>query len=78
MLIVAQQGLKRISKFLLRRGADINAQNLSGNSILHYCFEYSFNELAEYFISKGADDSLLNAQGLTAYEGLSMEKVSSI
>ena len=78
LLIAAQQGLKRISKFLLRRGADINAQNLSGNSILHYCFEYSFNELAEYFISKGADDSLLNAQGLTAYEGLSMEKVSSI
>ena len=78
LLIAAQQGLKRISKFLLRRGGDINAQNLSGNSILHYCFEYSFNDLAEYFISKGADDSLLNADGLTCYEGLNREKVDNI
>ncbi|GBG31159.1 Ankyrin repeat domain-containing protein 1 [Hondaea fermentalgiana] len=77
-LMAAQQGSKRFVKFLLRRGADINAQNLQGNTALHYCFQYSYNELAEYLISKGADDSLLNKDGLTAYEGLHKEAVNSL
>ena len=36
------------------------------------------DELAEYLISKGADDSILNADGLTCYEGLSMGVVEGI
>jgi hypothetical protein len=63
LLIAAQQGLKKIAKLLLRRGAKINEVSLSGNSVLHYCFTYSFESLGEYFISKGADDSLTNAAG---------------
>ncbi len=31
---------------------------------------YNHYELADYLLSKGADDSLLNAEGLTCYEGL--------
>ena len=61
--VAAQQGLKKIAKLLLRRGAKINTVNLAGNSVLHYCFTYSFESLGEYFISKGADDSLVNAAG---------------
>ena len=69
-LVSAQQGLKRICKLLLRRGADMNNVNNSGNTALHYCFAYSFDDLGEYLIKKGADDSVKNADGLTCYEGL--------
>ena len=54
------------------------AQNLNGNTVLHYAFEYNFEELAEYLKEKGADDSLLNADGLTCYEGLSRKEVDNI
>jgi hypothetical protein len=69
-LVSAQQGLKRICKLLLRRGANMNNVNNSGNTALHYCFAYSFSDLGEYLIKKGADDSIKNADGLTCYEGL--------
>ena len=69
-LIASQQGLKRMAKLLLRRGANFNFQNNVGNTALHYCFAYSFDDLGEYLIKKGADDSLKNGDGLTCYEGL--------
>ena len=31
---------------------------------------YDFDDLGEYLIKKGADDSVKNADGLTCYEGL--------
>ena len=47
-------------------------------TVLHYCYSYGFTELGEYFISKGADDSVRNADGLTCYEGLDIEDVNAI
>jgi ankyrin repeat protein len=60
-------------KYLLRRGAYINAQNASGNTALHYCYTYDHRDLAEYLKAKGADDGILNADRLTCYEGLSLK-----
>ena len=76
--IACQNGNKRIAKLCLRRGADINKQNLAGQTNLHYCFSYGFEDMAEYLMDKGADDSLLNADGLTCYEGLTSESVERI
>ena len=71
LLILAAQGNnKRLVKTLLRRGANINAQNAQGNTSLHYCHEYSYEHLAAYLQEKGADDSILNMRKLTCYEGL--------
>ncbi len=53
-------------------------QNLKGNSVLHYCKEYGFTELFDYFKEKGASDALTNADGLTCYEGLSIDNVEAI
>ena len=74
----AQNGNKRIAKLCLRRGADINMQNLNGQSVLHYAFAYGFEDLAQYFMEKGADDSLVNADNLTCYEGLNLDDVENI
>lgn len=73
LILAAQQGSKRMVKFLLRRGANLNLQSLTGNTALHYCYAYSQYELGEYLKKKGADDSILNADGMTCYEGLSAE-----
>jgi len=73
LMIACQNGNKRISKLCLRRGSQINHQNLNGNTCLHFAFGYGFEELGEYLISKGADDSLQNAVGNTCYEGLDMD-----
>lgn len=70
LVLAAQQGSKRICKFLLRRGADVNIQNSAGNTALHFCYAYNKEALAEYLKSKGANDAILNADGLTCYEGL--------
>lgn len=35
-------------------------------------------ELAEYIKSKGAQDTIQNAMGLTCYEGLSTEQVEAL
>ena len=51
---------------------------LAGQGALHYCFAYGYEDMAEYLMNKGADDSLLNADGLTCYEGLTTENVDTI
>jgi hypothetical protein len=75
LIISGQQGNKKLCKFLLRRGAYINAQNHAGNTILHYLHEYAHVGLADYMIRKGADDTYLNAEGLTCYEGLNINNL---
>ena len=68
--VVAQNGNKRIMKLCLRRGAMINIQNLSGQTALHFAFGFGYNDAGNYLLSKGADDSIRNSDGLTCYEGM--------
>ncbi|TMW66984.1 hypothetical protein Poli38472_012100 [Pythium oligandrum] len=77
-ILVCQQGNKKIAKFLMRRHADMNLQNLSGNTALHYLHAYKHKDLAEYITSKGAIDTIANAAGLTCYEGLSVDQAEAI
>lgn len=44
-----------------------------GQTPLHYCLAYKYDDLASYLISKGADDTVVNNFGLTCYEGLKPE-----
>ena len=78
LLSAAQNGNKRIAKLALRKGADINLQNLTGQTALHFAFSYGYEELGNYLISKGADDSIVNAEGLTCYEGLTLQALDNL
>ncbi|KAF1318013.1 Acyl-coa-binding protein, partial [Globisporangium splendens] len=76
--IACQNNNKRIAKLCMRRGADINTQNLNGQTVLHYCHEHGFHDLIDYLMEKGAKDDILNADGLTCYEGLNKETVDAL
>jgi hypothetical protein len=78
LVLAAQQGSKRLLKELMRRGATLNHQNHAGCTALHYLFAYSHRELGDYLLAKGADDALLNSEGLTCYEGLHKGSVDEI
>lgn len=78
LILAVQQGNKRMAKYLLRRGANMNLQNFSGNTVLHYAYAYNYEELGMYLESKGANTTLLNASNLTCYEGLTDNLVSQI
>merc|ERR1711871_216936 len=68
--IAAQNGSKRLVKLALRRGAQMDTQNLNGQTALHFAFGYAFDDLGSYMVSKGANDTIRNKDGLTCYEGL--------
>jgi ankyrin repeat protein len=74
--VVAQNGNKRMMKLCLRRGAGLNIQNLSGQTPLHFAYGYGYADAGDYLLSKGADDTLRNADGLTCYEGLGAKELS--
>ncbi|KAF0720234.1 Aste57867_472 [Aphanomyces stellatus] len=76
--IACQNNNKRIAKLCLRKGAELNTQNLNGQTVLHYTHAYGFHDLMEYLMEKGAKDDILNKDGLTCYEGLSSEAVDAI
>ena len=76
MHISAQNGNKRMIKLCLRRGGDINLQNINGQTPLHFAYAYGYEKLGEYMMRKGADDSIRNKDGLTCYEGLSSQELN--
>lgn len=78
LMVSCQNGNKRIVKLCLRKGSDLNKQNTNGHTSLHYAFGYGFDDLGAYLISKGTDDTITNADGLTCYEGLSIEDISAL
>ena len=48
----------------------IDAQTKQGHTALHYCFAYGYQDLGNYLLSLGADDTITNVHGMTCYEGL--------
>ena len=78
LILAAQSGNKRMVKFLLRRGAFISAQNHGGNTAGHYAYEYGKPGLGDYLVQKGLDDMLLNAAGLTMYEGTRRDALENL
>lgn len=76
--IASQNGNKRMIKLCLRRGAEINAQNLNGQTPIHFAYSYGYSAVGEYLVSKGADDTILNKDGLTCYEGLSEDTIQRL
>lgn len=58
-------------KLLIRKGANVRHRDASGNTVLHFCFEYGHLALASWLVRKfHADDSLTNVEDGSVYDGL--------
>ena len=72
--IAAQNGHFDLCKVLIRKGADVNAQNAGGQTALHMATTYEFEEVITLLLSKGADGAIKNEEGFEARFGLGGEK----
>lgn len=71
LLVATQNRNKKLVEMLLLRGADINHQNASGNTALHFALAFDpEGALSEFLIEHGADDTIENIEGLTPYDGV--------
>jgi hypothetical protein len=71
LMTAVQNGNKKAVDMLIRRGSALNHMNGNGNTALHYALAYdTTGEIATYLIERGADDTIENRQGLSAYDGL--------
>jgi len=71
LLVASQNCNQKMVEMLLRRQANINHQNVNGNTALHFAMAYDVEgNLGEFLIENGADDTIENGDGLTAYDGL--------
>jgi ankyrin repeat protein len=68
--VACQNGNKRIAKLAIKYGGDMDAQNLKGNTGVHFLFAYGYEDIGEYFIEKGASDSILNELGRNPRHGI--------
>ncbi|KAK1947931.1 Acyl-CoA-binding domain-containing protein 2 [Phytophthora citrophthora] len=74
LLLACQNVNQKMVELLVTRRANINHRNAQGNTPLHFAMAYDGEGvLGEYLISHGADDTIENNSGLTAYDGLTAE-----
>ncbi|KAJ7360477.1 hypothetical protein OS493_015578 [Desmophyllum pertusum] len=59
----AEYGSTDAARVLLQHGAQINKQDLIGNTALHIACEHEKGEMKTFLIEQGADTSLVNSDG---------------
>ncbi|KAF4662859.1 hypothetical protein FOZ61_002115, partial [Perkinsus olseni] len=64
LMIACQNNNRRIAKYLLGCGVNIDAKNVKGNTALHVCYQFNHISLAEFLIANGADESVKNNDGV--------------
>ena len=58
-----------VVEFLVRRGANVNHANSTGNTALHFAMSFDTSgQMGEFLINNGADDSIENKEGLSPCE----------
>jgi len=70
LIIAAQAGNILAGKLLYAKGANIDHQNLSGSTALHFARANKHYEFATWLIDVGANDNIRNEYGLSTYEGV--------
>ena len=73
LCLACQNGNIKIAKYLMSKGANPNHQNKQGQTAGHFAIAYKFYDLSQWLFENGGDDTVMNKDGLTAYDGLSGE-----
>ena len=66
LIVATAVGWKKAIRLLLKRGADVNAQNRFGNTSLHYACLHENDEIQNYLRRKNALSSIRNERGFVA------------
>ena len=62
-----EAGTRDAVRFLLDRGASVNAVDEDGNTALHYVVDKGFDSVVELLVGHGADLDIVNRRGQTPY-----------
>ena len=68
LILTAREGNHAIAKFLCEQGADVNIQNNSGNTALHYAIGNQFYSIADILTRFGAREDIANSKGLLPWD----------
>ena len=60
LILCSEEGNYSITKFLCERGSEINIQNKSGNTALHYAIGKHFYSIADILTRYGAREDIKN------------------
>ena len=66
--MAVKEGNYQITKFLCEEQADVNIQNVDGNTALHYAIGKQFYGVADILARHGAREDIRNNMGLTPWE----------
>ena len=68
--IAAQNGKVDIVDYLIKNGAQVNAQNFRGNTALHMSVEYNLDSTTQKLLELGANRNIKNCDGHAAQNGI--------
>ena len=68
LILSAREGNHAITKFLCEQGIDVNIQNNSGNTALHYAIGNQFYSIADILTRFGAREDIANSKGLLPWD----------
>jgi len=72
--IAAQNGHQELVELLVKQKADVNCQNLKGQTPLHMSVKYDMFFVSKFFLDNGADPTRKNQEGHQAILGLDGDK----
>ena len=70
LIFAVQCSLIEIIKYLIHKGADINARNLDLNTPLHIALIFKNFEVVDILIKNGANEKAINIHGLSPWQCL--------
>ena len=68
LILSAREGNHLISKYLCDQGIDVNIQNNTGNTALHYAIGNQFYSIADVLTRFGAREDIPNTKGLLPWD----------
>ena len=73
LMCAAQNAHFRMAKLCFKFDAEPNTQNHQGNTALHFAYGYKYKKVVDLLKEHGADEFVMNNDGIPASEGLARQ-----